>query len=291
MSFGLLVISGCSKDAEIQLKLGQTLVEIMDDEFFYFEEFLRVENHSYNGKTLDQYILKYYHNSYDAFMKSTWTDYLDDDDEKNNNYEAFKELTVVDVNRYNIKDTSTYIKVPGSIKLLFALDDPIDYELINDSMIKINDWRGETSISVAYTEGDYKKLKKPKDNYVLFDFTTIDKLIYKEIIAVKMEDYSNSNSNIITPFSEWIINKGYDSVEDLQQDIPFRWAFNNDKVKNDEFKKYDDALVLSFGNIKTDTYIRVPREILFISDDVDYKYIDEETILIKEGVVTIVYKD
>lgn len=286
----LVILTGCSKESEIQLKLGQTLVEVMDNEYVYLEESTRVDNHSFKGKSLDAYIANYYHNSFDAFIKSNWTVYFEGDEIiEDYDYEELKDLIVVDVDRYNIKDSSTYIKTPGTVKLIFATDNPVEYEFINDSTIKITNWKNETSISVAYEKGDFKKLKKPKENYILFDFTTLDKLIYKEIIAVKLEDYRNGK--IITPLNEWITAKGYSNYEDLIENISFRWAINKDKVSSKDFEKYEDAYVLSFGKITNDTYIRVPKEILFITDDVNYKYIDEETLLIHEGTVTIIYKD
>lgn len=286
----LTILTSCKKETELQLKLGQTLVEVMDNEYLYLEESTRVDHYNLSGKTLDSYVAKYYHNSVDALIKSNWSVYLQDEDIITDyDYDDLKNLTIVNVDRYNIKDADTYIKVPGNIKLIFALDNPIDYEIINESTLRIIDWNNETSVNVAYEQGDYKKFKKPKENYILFDFSSIDKLIYKEIIVVKLEDYSNGK--IISSLNEWMNAKGYNKYEELLDNISFRWAVNKDKASYKDFEKYDDALVLSFGRITNDTYIRVPKEILFITDDVDYQYIDEETLLIHEGIVTIIYKD
>lgn len=290
VSILITVLTSCQQKNDLDLKLGQTLVEVIDNEAFYFEEYIRVDNHSIKGKSFEEYIKKYSHNNYDAFIKSNWVDFIEiDEDENDVAYETLQDLNVIDIDRYNIKNTITYIKVPGKIRFIYALNDAIDYKLINDSMIRIDDWGNETSINIVYSEEEYKKLKKPKENYILFDFTSIDKLVYKEIIAIKLEDYSNVN--IITPLNTWLRDKNYKDYEELLDNIPFKWAINKDKATQMDLDNYEKALVLSFGNIISDTYIRVPNEILFITEGVDYKYIDENTLLIKEGNVTIIYKD
>lgn len=286
----MINLNGCKKDAHIQLKLGQTLVKIVDNELFYFEEFARVDRHSYKGISFEKFADQYFHNSYESLILSnnvtnTTNEKITDAKE----CEKFKSNIVVDINRYNIKNGTIYACVPGTINLLMSPGNVIEYELLNTSSVKITDWNDESTFNIIFSPGEGQSIKEPEGNYVLFDYALINNFTYTEKISIELEDYDNGK--VVQSLDDWLASKNYENYDIMLQNLNFIWAINKEQVTSKQLKKYDDALILSFGKIRVDTYIRVPKEILFISDKVKYKYIDENTLLIKEGDVTIVYKD
>lgn len=288
----LLIISlcvGCHKEADIHLIYGQTLVEITDRNHIVFEESLLVNERSYKGKTFEQYVKGYYHSNYQALQLSNSVfDVITGDLLDAESTQIYKDSIIVDINNYDIKDAPIYVYVPGTINLLLSSDSKIEYELVNDSTLKVIDWHNESSVDIVFTTSEAKNPPKLKGNYVLFDYQNIHQLNYEEKISIELE--ALESENVGKTLKEWMEDHKYENYTQLQNTFGFKSVLTNDKVSIRLLKKYSHAYTISLGDIKTETYLRVPKEILFISSGTKFTVIDDRTLLIKKGAVTIIYK-
>ncbi len=201
--------------------------------------------------------------------------------------ENFKESSIVDINNYAVKDAMTYVYVPGKIELLLSEDLTIEYELINTSTIKMSNWQSESSLNLVFTRDDISELPDLEGNYVLFDYSEISQFKYKEKIAIDLE--ADKVENVSMTLKEWLVLQKIETFEKMQEKYAFNSVLTNEKAKSNLFKKYKDSYILSLGNIKTETYLRVPKELLFITETANYEFIDHQTVLIKNGRVIIIY--
>lgn len=285
----ILLCVGCQKESELSLIPGQTLVDITDHQIV-FEEALSVNARSYNGLTFEQFVKNYYYSSYEAMQLSNHViDVQKNETIDSKTTQNYKTAIIVDVNNYTVKDATIYVYVPGEINLLLSSDSNIEFELINNSTIKILDWHSENTIDIVFTSNeDQKKLPNLKGNYVLFDFQNINQMAYEERISIDLE--ANESQSVAKPLEDWMKDLNFTDYTQLQKAYDFKSVLTNEKVSNDLLKKYNHAYIISLGVIKTETYLRVPKEILFISSGTEFSTIDDKTILIKKGAVTIIYK-
>ncbi|MBC7959374.1 MAG: hypothetical protein H7X94_05870, partial [Vallitaleaceae bacterium] len=158
---------------------------------------------------------------------------------------------------------------------------------INDSTLKVIDWHNESTLDIVFTPGEQIELPSLQSNYVLFDYKDINILQYQEKISV---EFDGVDEKVAQTIKDWVEVQDYKDYSELQNTLKFESVLTKQPISSDLLKKYNHAYILNFGKIKEETFIRVPKEMFFVTENVKYTTIDDRTLLIKEGNVTIIYK-
>lgn len=265
------------------------MVEVTNNSDMLFKEIKSVSQPSYKGKTFSDYIRDNFHNSMASLLYNTHIIDLTSGKELDENaYQSYENDIVVDFNKFNVKNAPIYVFVPGKLELLLTSDLKVEYEIINDSFLKINNLHNETTADVVYRSSNYTQLPSIKGSYVLFNYEDIEDKIYEEEISINLGE--NEEGSDIQSLNQWMQGKGYNNYEDILKDYTFYSVLTKEAVSSRLLNKYSKSYIITLGEINNDTYFRVPKEVLFISSGVNYSMIDDRTLLIKNGEVSVIYK-
>lgn len=287
----LLVIAygvGCSKVEPILLKTGQRLVEITADDQIRFTEKHKISPYKYIGKTYENYVDLYYYGNY-QFLHRSMNIYDGQGGElSGEETEIYKTSTIVSFDKRQIKNSQIYVRVPGEINFVLSSDEDLQFEVLEAGLLHIISWQNESSAHLVFTPvSSIQDNTKFEGNYILYDYTQYIQNAYTETIAINLVDYQNKHVSM--RLRDYIESGDFENYEEIARLYNFQWIGTTEAIYDKQLKKSKNSILSVLGNMGSDLYLRVPEDILMVSKDLQYQYIDKNTIWIKEGQVVLVF--
>lgn len=281
----LFSISGCKMSA-VELKQGEKMIEIIKNNLILLQETHKISESSYVGTTLGEYVMKFYHDDFQLLDRSKIIYDSEGQVVSGLDCEELKNARIIPFAKHEVKDAPLYIQIPGEILYIIGSDTEMKFELIGPSIVKIIEWQNESSADLVYLTSEYDQMKMDDLNYVLYDYTMIQDQIYQEIISINLEEFGD----IVMTVDEWLEQKDFNNYDELQKHYQFKQVIKQNVISATDLEKKKNDHITFLGEINANTYIRLPKDILYVSDNVKYEIIDKKTILVKSGLVTLIYK-
>lgn len=283
----LMVITGCSRIEPLKLKTGQRLVEITKDDRIEFVERYRISRYEYNAKAFEQFVDQFYYGNYRSLDQGTSIFGADGSEMKAADTEAFSDSIIVSFDKRSVKNSRLYVQVPGEINFIISSDQSLDFELIRPGLLQIISWQNESSANLVFTPSQVKTDEAPEGNYCIYDYTDYRDSAYTETISFNLADYENKSLGLT--LEDYFQSAGFENYGEIARLYGLQWIATEEAVFEKQLKKSRHAKFAALGNIGGNLYVRVPGDILMVSDETRYDYIDASTIWVKEGQATLVF--